>query len=92
MIKVVKLEEYAISQRFEFEGKEYSVKGLTLGEQMEGKGTGYSVEDMLTRVAEITDMPAEVIKRLDDRQLGAILALSRGVELKPVEPEKKTEN
>jgi len=92
MIKVVNLDKFAIRQKFSIGGQEYSVRGLTLGEQIEGAAANIKLpEQMRERLKEITDMPEDVVAGLDDRQMGAIIMLSRGVELNDDEPEEETE-
>ncbi|WP_277657196.1 hypothetical protein [Seleniivibrio woodruffii] len=92
-IKVVNLEKFALSQQFGFGGKTYSVRGLTLGEQLEG-AKFFTAETKLTRLKEITDMPEELIMQLDEGQINAILMLSRGyiVTGDEEQEEKKTES
>ena len=82
-MKIVNLDKFAVRRQVEFEGKKYTVKGMSYEEYIalpETRTKTFLIE-ILTR---LTDIPEAVLKKMDWRVLSVLFDLTQGID--PVEP------
>lgn len=98
--KVINLDKFKVKQTIELDGKQYSVRGLTVAEYLD-ESFQKELDDastqrdvilvLLKRLSQLTDIPEDILKSQDINVLQMLVAVSQGADVggdEPADPQK----